>query len=472
MKSAVSLLAIVWLLLTCIAHATPPNIIFLLADDLRYDALRCNGNPLVQTPNLDQMAMEGVRFDHFFVTTPICTVSRASILTGLHGRCHGVVGFRDEFRPEFQPFGYPFQLRKAGYWTAFAGKWGVGREVPEGWFDRFEGFWGQGHYFEPGNPRHLDARLADQTIALIDAAPKGRPFCLSISFKSPHADAPVMYPTDPTFASLYQDVIFPCTEKCDTKYFDALPPFVKESKSRQIWMEGYAPPNDTAERIREYHRLVASQDAAIGRIRAALAERDLTQNTVLIYTSDNGHLLGERGLQGKWLPYEESIQVPLIVSGPPLPENLRGTVIHEMAVNIDIAPTLLELAGRRRLPGWQGKSLLPWINGTSDSKLRDGAYFEHTYQPSDHPSWRGIRSAHRKCILYPHYGVAQYFDLAADRTELLDTMPPSGPDLTRLERMIDDYAAALDDWRPDPLAPWQEPFPISHALLNVAASTD
>jgi arylsulfatase A-like enzyme len=440
------------------AHATQPNIIFLLADDLRYDALGCNGNPLVQTPHLDQMAKDGVRFSQYFVTTPICMVSRASYLTGLHGRSHGVQKFDAPIPDRLHGLGYPYLLRQSGYWTAFAGKWGVDSKVPEDWFDSFEGFWGQGHYFEPGDPKHLDARLAEKAIAFIDACPKDKPFCVSISFKSPHADDPIMYPPDPAFATLYKDVTFPQGAKCDPAFISTLPDFFAKSLGRTRWNQNFAPPNDTAERIREYHRLVASQDAAVGHIRAALAERGLAENTVVIFSSDNGYFLGEMGLQDKWLLYEESIRVPLLVCGAGVAEAQRGTALDALALSIDIAPTMLDLAGAPVPPQWQGRSLKSVLGATATTPFRTAAFFEHQYWPEEIPECRGIRTLDEKWVYYPGHQYRQDFDLRADPEEMTNRHDALSPEMqAQRESKLNAWVAGLDAWRPDAAEPWRDP---------------
>lgn len=445
-------------LLAISASAKPANIIFLLADDLRYDALGCNGNALVQTPNLDAMAADGVRFDNFYVASPICTASRANILTGLHAPSHKIKGFRDSFAPELTPFSYPYQLRQSGYWTAFAGKWGVGRTVPEGWFDRFDGFFGQGTYFEPNNPEHLDSRLARDAIALMDAAPEERPFCISISFKSPHADAPEMYPPDPAFAELYKEVEFPCGPKCGEGYIASLPEFIQVSLGRTRWIANYGIPNDSAERAREYHRLVASMDAAVGRIRAALAERGLAENTYVVFTSDNGYFMGEGKLQDKWLLYEESIKVPLLVCGPGVAGHLRGGTISELTQSIDIAPTFMAWGGAAPHSQTHGKSFASLVDGTDNTPLRLAAFFEHSHEPEQIPASIGIRTLSEKWIYYSDHAHHEYFHLRTDPDELINRHAILADEEQHARQAaLDAWIAALDAWQIDAPTAWSDP---------------
>jgi hypothetical protein len=162
-----------------------PNILFLLSDDQRWDALGCMGNRIIQTPNLDRLSSQGVTFTNNFVTTAICMSSRASIFTGLHLRAHGINSFNAPLRPADFERSYPMLMREAGYRTGFIGKWGVGNQMPAARFDYFKGFPGQGVYFpKEGGGKHLTNIMGEQATEFIDGSSEKQPFCLSISFKS------------------------------------------------------------------------------------------------------------------------------------------------------------------------------------------------------------------------------------------------------------------------------------------------
>src|SRR5262249_22692652 len=165
--------------------AARPNILFLLADDLRWDALGCTGNRLARTPNIDALAAGGGVFRNHFVTTSICCVSRASILSGQYARRHKINDLFTPFSPAAFARPYPTRLRAAGYRTGFIGKFGVGERMPEKEFDYWKGFPGQGRYFEKDDPTHLTQRMGDQTLEFLSAGGE-QPFCLSVSFKAPH----------------------------------------------------------------------------------------------------------------------------------------------------------------------------------------------------------------------------------------------------------------------------------------------
>jgi arylsulfatase A-like enzyme len=215
-----------------------PNIIVFLTDDQRWDALGCMGNPIVQTPAVDQLAREGCLFENGFVTTSLCGPSRVSILTGLYARCHGIHGFEKGLTGKALESSYPLSLRSAGYRTGFIGKWGAAgggvasRDyslLPTDSFDFFEGFPGQGKFFpDPENPkRHLTRIMGDHAIEFLKGCSNSQPFCLSISFKAPHVQSLGEWPYDPAYEELYKDIEIPKPEHSEKKYFEALPTFLK-----------------------------------------------------------------------------------------------------------------------------------------------------------------------------------------------------------------------------------------------------
>src|SRR5262245_40726033 len=207
-----------------------PNLVFLLADDLRFDGLHCTGNPVVQTPNLDQLAAKGVVFRNMFVTDSICACSRAGFLTGQHVRRHKIDDFAKTFSLDAWKQTYPALLRQHGYRTGFIGKYGIGSKMPEQEFDYWRGFPGQGNYFDNGSREHLTRRMGDQAVEFLRGAKAGQPFCLSISFKAPHSQTEVPgreYPSDPRDEKLYAGLQMPAPPTVGEKFFQALPPFLQ-----------------------------------------------------------------------------------------------------------------------------------------------------------------------------------------------------------------------------------------------------
>jgi arylsulfatase A-like enzyme len=431
-----------------LAASEPPNLIFLLTDDQRWDALGAYGNPVIHTPHLDRLADEGVTFHYAFVTTSICMTSRASILSGQYAARHGVWRFDTAFSPTQLEATYPGQLQRAGYRTGFIGKWGVGRP-PQDFFDYDRTFPGQGNYFVEinGQRRHLTSVMGDQAVEFLDATQTGQPFCLSISFKAPHVDDSVTsvhgqpFPFDPALAQLYTDIPIPVPELAAPRYFDLLPPFLQNSEARARWAVRFWGPARYQFSVKSYYRLISGVDVVVGRIRTRLEQLGLHENTVIIFTSDNGFYLGEYGLAGKWFPHDLSIRVPLLVLDPRLPVGQRGIRRNELALNIDIAPTLLEFAGILPPEAMQGRSLLPLLHG-DQVPWRDAFFYEHLFQHPGLPPNEAVRTPHWKYMIY------------------VDTQPPHeelyhldrDPDETRNLALEPAYAGILAEMR----ARWQQ----------------
>lgn len=375
-----------------------PNLIFLLADDLRWDSLGCMGDKVVQTPNIDRLASEGVRFRNAFVTTSICCCSRASILSGQYVRRHGIEDFATPFKAEAWAQTYPALLRKQGYRTGFIGKFGVGdaRAIAAMGkeFDYWKGLPGQaGLFMEKGDTRHKTARFGDEALEFLKGCKAEQPFCLSVSFSAPHArdGQPREFLPDPRDEKLYADATIPVPPTAAEEYFQRLPEFVRNSEGRKRWKRRFATADDFQKTTKDYFRLIAGIDREVGRIRESLASQKLADNTVIVFTSDNGFFLGDRGMADKWLMYEESIRVPLILFDPRVPGEARGRAPEELVLNIDIAPTLLELAGVAVPERMQGQSLTPFLRGKPE-RWRSEFFYEHHFGPKIIPPSEGIRT--------------------------------------------------------------------------------
>ncbi len=428
-----TLLRLAVLLLLAFASSAPPiraadrpmNVIFLLTDDQRWDTLGSYGNPVIQTPELDRLAREGVRFEHMFVTTSICVTSRASFITGQYARRHGIWDFATELSPQQLAASYLGRMKAAGYHLGFIGKWGVG-DPPGDYFDYDRTFPGQGRYFLEvnGEERHLTSVMGDQAIEFVSTAPAGRPFCLSVSFKAAHVqdsyditDAP--FPYDPRLSELYRDVEIQPPVSALPAFFERLPRVLQDSEARQRWAIRFWGPSRYQESVKGYYRLVTGIDRVVGRLRAALEERGLADHTAIVYTGDNGFFLGEYGLAGKWTPHEPSIRVPLLVYDPRLPEEARGRTRREMALNIDIAPTLLALAGLTPSASMQGESLVPLL-GDGTPEWRTDFFYEHLFEHPRLPKMEGVRTGEWKYIRYVDTDpvIEELYDLRRDPQEL------------------------------------------------------
>lgn len=404
-----------------------PNIIFILTDDQRFDALGYAGNPLSHTPEMDRLAQSGTYFKTAIVTTPICAASRASIFTGLHERTHLYNFQTGPIRSEFMETAYPKLLREAGYYTGFYGKFGVNYGNLDRLFDTYESYDRnnrypdrRGYYYKTldGDTVHLTRYTGAQALDFIEQTPGDQPFCLSLSFSAPHAhdSAPDQY-----FWQSEQDQWLaggdvPGPALAEDRYFDALPQAVREGFNRTRWYWRYDTPQKYQHSVKGYHRMIAGIDREIGKIREKLAEKGMAENTVIILMGDNGYFLGERQLAGKWLLYDNSIRVPLIVYDPRVQQHRD---VADMALNIDVPATMLDLAGVERPGNWQGMSLLPLVSGQTTRTARDAILTEHLWEFANIPPSEGVRTERWKYFRYVNdHALEELYDLAEDPQEI------------------------------------------------------
>jgi arylsulfatase A-like enzyme len=398
-----------------------PNILFVLTDDQRFDAMGCAGNPIIQTPNVDRLAGGGVRFEQAFVTTPICAASRVSILTGTFERTHTYTFTKPPLGRAFVEISYPVLLRRAGYRTGFVGKLGVAVEkgVEGKMFDwtKFTNF----PYFQTvgGVERHLTEIEGDAALEFLRGVEPGRPFCLVWCPWAPHADDenPRQYFWPPAVDELYKEVVIPVPEMAAPAYYEAQPAFLKNTMSRTRWAWRFDTPGKYQAMAKGYYRMISGVDMVLGRILAELEGRGLAKNTVIIYTSDNGYFLGERGYADKWLMYDLSIKVPLIIFDPRAPRENRGLVRKELVLNVDLPATILDLAGARVPGAMQGRSLRPLL-GRSRPAWRGEIFCEELWDNPEIPQSECVRTDRWKYIQYPkHADYSELFDLVDDPQE-------------------------------------------------------
>ncbi len=415
-------LAAVTLLFVLAACAQPegesrPNLLFVVTDDQRFDLLGIE-TPMLVTPNLDRLASEGMRFERAYVTTPICAASRASLLTGMVERTHGYTFGTPPLARVFTDASYPRLLRAAGYHSGFIGKLGVTFDpgAVDSLFDVFVPL-SPAPYMKPqpdGTERHLTDITADLALAYLDSVAAAGPFALTVSFNAPHADDgdPRQYIWPPAMDSLYRDAEIPVPALSDEVFRSTLPPFLRDSTLNRVrWHWRFDEPGKARAMTKGYFRMISGVDAAIGRIRAKLEERGVADRTIIVFTSDNGYFLGERGYAGKWLPYDLSIHVPLIVYDPRSPG--RGATNPLPVLNIDLAPTLIDLAGVAPAPSMQGRSLVPLLRGESPPDWRSDFFVEHLFEHPEIPKHEGVRGA--------RWWYARYFERNPVYEELYDT---------------------------------------------------
>lgn len=413
-----------------------PNLVFLMTDNQRRDALGCYGNPVIKTPNIDRLAAQGFRFTNAFCTTSICAATRASILTGRHRRSHGYTFEKPPMTLAAMAQSYPAILKAAGYRTGFVGKVGVRLKpgVSEEMFDFFQANQAssthQPYYrkSKEGTLRHLTSINGDHAIDFLRGATATRPFCLSVSFSAPHPedDNAKQYIFDDELADLYRDVVIPAPPVSQPKHFAQLPGFLRVSMSRQRWFRRFDTPDKYQKMMKAMYRMITGIDIQVGRILAEIRRQGLEENTIVIFTSDNGLLTGEHGLTGIWLMYEPSIRLPLIIHDPRQPQAARGKAVPGLALDVDFGPTLLDLAGIEVPAAMQGRSLVPLLGGKVPEWPRD-FFYGHYFRPSwlrtnkdNIPRSEGLRSERWKYVHYfdekPPY--EQLFDLREDPHEI------------------------------------------------------
>ncbi len=404
-----------------------PNIIFILTDDQRFDSLGYAGNDIIHTPEMDKLAEEGVYFENALVTTPICSASRASIFSGRYERAHRYKFGPDPLRPEFVEDSYPNLLKKAGYYSGFIGKFGVKIPESESLFDEFDSFYVWDEEERPGY-YNVDKKLDGETVHLtryagqkaldfIENAPRDKPFALSLSFNAPHAhdESEQQYFWQDEVAHLYQDMTMPEPALGDDEYFERLPEAVRKGFNRERWYWRYDTPEKYQHSVKGYFRMLAGIDLEIAKIRNKLAETGLDDNTVIIFMGDNGYFLGERQLAGKWLMYDRSIRVPLIIYDPRVKEHRD---IEEMALNIDVTATIVDLAGIDIPNGYHGKSLVPIVRGDTDTLSRDAVLIEHLWDFDNIPPSEGVRTDEWKYMRYvDDPSIEEMYDLRDDPEE-------------------------------------------------------
>jgi arylsulfatase A-like enzyme len=420
-----------------------PNILFLLIDDQRNDTLGCAGHPIIQTPVIDSLAGEGVRFENAFVTTAICASSRASILTGLHERTHGYTFGKPALSAFHMSASYPALLRQAGYRTGFVGKYGVQTQgKPEaGMFDFFSPH-DRNPYFKKqadGSLRHETEIAGDKAIEFLKGNPEGKPFCLSVSFNAVHAedgDLTNHYPWPKAVDGMYDDVEIPAPRLSDPAIFENHPDFLKSSMNQQRYAWRWNTPEKYQKNMKAYFRMISGVDHVIGRIRKELEQLGLADNTVIIYSGDNGYYMGDRGFAGKWSHYEQSLRVPLIIYDPRLAQTKRGVVKTQVALNIDAPATMLALAGLEAPAHYQGSSLIPLLQGQGVPGWRSDFFCEHLMEHKNIPKWEGVRG--ERYVYARYFGQKPVFeflhDLKADPDQLVNFA--SNPEYRQiLERM-------------------------------------
>ena len=424
----------------------PMNIIFILADDHRYDAMGfMNKIKGLQTPAMDRMAKEGVHIKNAFVSTALCSPSRASILTGQYAHTHTVVD-NEAALPSNLVF-FPSYLQKSGYQTAFIGKWHMGNtdDQPQPGFDHWISFQGQGVYYNPTfningkrvkqpEGSYITDLLTDYALEWLGKTNKNKPFFLYLSHKGVHAEfypakrhegkytdvpivcPPSMYLTATDSSKIYGTVTTPET-KVNTR---DIPNWVRAQ--RYSWhgvdymYHGTIKFDDF---YRRYLETLQAVDESVERIINWVVSQGLKDNTMIVYMGDNGFSFGEHGLIDKRHAYEESMRVPLLVWAPGMVK--PNSVMEQIIMNVDLAPTFLDIAGIAKPKQMQGFSFADILRGKNDAWQRDKVFYEYYWEAAfpQTPTTFAIRTDRYKYIYYNGiWDINELYDLQADPYEM------------------------------------------------------
>ena len=446
------------------AQTKKPNIIFILTDDQRWDALGIAGNKIIQTPQIDTLATSGTYFKNAFSTTPICAASRASILTGLYERTHGYTFQKPKLRAPYAEMIYPKIFKDHGYHVGFFGKLGVVMNNPSQYFnesdfyDRGGEAEKQGYFYKKiGNDTvHLTRYSGYQAQNFIKNAPTDKPFCLSISFSAPHGhdNSIAQYFWQEKSDSLYKNIVIPEPILGNDSFFNKLPIPVQEGFNRTRWKWRFDTPEKYQNMVKGYYRMITEIDDEIGLIRKQLKEKGVEDNTIIIVMGDNGYFLGDRQLADKWLMYDVSIRVPLIIYDPRIH---KPAAIDAMVLNIDITKTMLEIAGITAPKKYQGQDLMPFVEKGNIPSNRKSILIEHLWKLPEIPSSEGIRSANWKYFRYRLISAPEeLYDLKSDPLEKnnLAANPKYAKQLALLRKQCD---AAILKYQSEKIGP-DDPF--------------
>ena len=429
-----------------------PNILFILLDDLRADALGYAGHPQVKTPQIDRIAKEGVTFKNAFCTTSLCSPSRASLLTGVYAHKHGVTNNFTDLPSSAR--GFPAVLRDAGYATAYIGKYhmGEGNDEPRPGFDYFVTHKGQGKYFDTefninGQRRAIKSGyytsvVTDMALDWLKGDHAGKPWMLILGHKAPHS----FYTPEPKYAHTFDSV--PVSYPPSAFELAGKPEWIKDRMP--TWHGIYGPlfdwrkqfPDTRPEAVRDFANMVhaywatiLSVDDSVGRLRAWLEESGQLDNTIVVFVGDNGLLEGEHGMVDKRTMHEPSIRIPMTVRYPGLSKVPR--VIDRQVLTVDMAPSLLELAQAPALAAADGRSWVRLVR-SGDPGWRTSWFYYYNYEKEFPytPNVRGVRTDDWKYIHYPHG------DGSPDRhmAELYNLKEDPGE---RVNRIADPSAASM-----------------------------
>ncbi|WP_298878672.1 sulfatase [uncultured Polaribacter sp.] len=403
-----------------------PNIIFILTDDQRWDALGYAGNELAHTPEMDKLAKSGVFFKNTIATTPICAASRASIFSGLQERTHNYSFTSKAMKDEYMEQAFPRVLKKSGYYTGLYGKFGVKYKKLDSLYDVHENYDLRydrkditSYYYKTldKDTVHLTRYTGEKALQFLDKAPTDKPFCLQLSFSAPHASDNTVeqYFWQEENNHVLENVTVPDANISSDEDYNKLPQLVKDGFNRLRWYWRYDTPEKYQHSVKGYFRMLAGIDNEIAKIRTKLETKGIADNTIIVLMGDNGFFLGERQISGKWLMYDNSLKVPLIIYDPRSKEHKD---VEQMALNIDVPSTILDFAGVEAPKSWHGKSLKPFIDDKKADLKRDTILIEHLWDFKNIAPSEGVRTKEWKYFRYvDNKSIEELYNLKDDPRE-------------------------------------------------------
>ncbi len=461
--------------------AQRPNVVLITVDDQPSTVLGCYGDALAHTPNIDALAARGTRFTHSLVSHSICWVSRTSVLSGRYGRSYSGADNPDALLPAYLPSLYPRLMRDSGYRTGHFGKWGPrlpARFRPQTLFDAFDPI-GRDPFFHPqadGSLRHETDLIVDRGIEFVAQSAPDQPFLLHLSFNACHGEDSDrrpgigFYPWPSSADDLFGDTVFPAPLRSAPEHFDSLPDFIGTAINRERFFWAWNTPAKYQTNKRAYYRMTSGIDHALGRFLAALNQHGFGENTIVIYTSDNGDHMGNRGLQGKWSHFDESLVVPLIIADPRVEASRQGQVNSSLVVNVDLPSTLLQWAEIEIPETYQGHSLVPIVQtGNPPEDWRRDSFHEHYAVRNRLAAFEGVRTEQYKYARYIDHDNYEFLhDLQADPLELTNVadQPAYAAILQQMRDLTDRRVAELGG----PLQPLATAFVASSDRHPVAAA--
>ena len=415
--------------------ATRPNIIFLLTDDQRDNTFSGMGHPTLKTPNVDKLLSQSVRFSNTYVASPVCSPSRVSYMTGMHERLHGI-GFSSSYQLTEEEWEktYPAIMRKNGYYTGFIGKFGLEYYTFRGEADKKFDFW-YGHdgwtkFFPKDHdegatkPYHqakndiITPIMGEGIRQFLDSTSNEKPFCLSVSLNVPHGSQTTsMYmgyenwhamerPANenpqlkghPIYDTLFRETSLAIPPETATDPYRFIPQNIMDHEEgrNKTYDYDYEVETNREHHIR-YYQTITGVDKLVGELMAELEQRGLAENTIIVYGSDHGLIMGEYGMGGKSLLYDLSAKIPCFIYDPRLPEAQQGKTVDALVSSLDIPVTFLDFAGLEAPEEMEGRSLVPLMNGNAEN-WRDELYLEILFTLRDNPVCEGIRSGDWKYI--------------------------------------------------------------------------